>query len=56
MKDAYSFDINDEEALFSNNDFEFDSHIKYTKLEEGLKEYAKWYYERGAVNHYGYTI
>ena len=45
----------DEEALFSKNEFEFDSHIEYTKLEKGLKEYAKWFYNEGAKK-YGYTI
>tara|TARA_B100000214_G_scaffold307664_1_gene238915 strand:+ start:447 stop:1283 length:837 start_codon:yes stop_codon:yes gene_type:complete len=46
----------DERAILPKNDFEFDTDRKYTTLKEGLEEYAKWYYEQGAVNHYGYNI
>ena len=45
----------DENAVLPEHDFTFETNWDYTKLEEGLKDYAKWYYNEG-VKKYGYNI
>ena len=45
----------DESAVLPKNDFIFETNSEYTKLEDGLKEYAKWFYNKGAKK-YGYNI
>ena len=45
----------DENAVLPKNDFVFGTNSEYTKLDDGLKEYAKWYYNEGAKK-YGYNI
>jgi len=45
----------DENAVLPKNDFVFGTNSEYTKLDDGLKEYAKWYYNEGAEK-YGYNI
>jgi nucleoside-diphosphate-sugar epimerase len=45
----------DENAVLPEHDFTFETNWDYTKLEEGLKDYAKWYYNEGAEK-YGYNI
>ena len=45
----------DESAILPKNDFVFKTNSEYTKLDDGLKEYAKWFYNEGAKK-YGYTI
>ena len=59
LDDAYQGDVmlvqDDEKAILPKNDFTFETNWDYTKLEEGLKDYAKWYYNEGAKK-YGYII
>ena len=59
LDDAYQGNVmlvqNDEKATLPKNDFTFETNWDYTKLEEGLKDYAKWYYNEGAKK-YGYII
>ena len=59
LDDAYQGDVrlvqDDEKAILPKNDFTFETNWEYTKLEEGLKDYAKWYYNEGAKK-YGYII
>ena len=43
------------ELLFPKNDFEFNTDNVYTTLDDGLKEYSKWYYEKG-YKEYEYNI
>ena len=43
------------ESLFPKNDFEFDTDNVYTTLDDGLKEYSKWYYETG-YKEYEYNL
>lgn len=45
----------DEKAILPKNDFTFETNWGYTKLDEGLKDYAEWYYKEGAKG-YGYNI
>ena len=45
----------DEKAILPKNDFTFETNWDYTKLDEGLKDYAEWYYKEGAKG-YGYNI
>jgi len=45
----------DEKAVLPEHDFTFETNWDYTKLDEGLKDYAKWYYNEGAKK-YGYNI
>ncbi|MDB3883580.1 hypothetical protein N9342_01685 [Candidatus Marinimicrobia bacterium] len=45
----------DENAILPKNDFIFETNWDYTKLDEGLKDYAEWYYKEGAKG-YGYNI
>jgi len=45
----------DESAVLPKNDFIFETNSEYTNLEDGLKDYAKWYYNEGAKK-YGYNI
>ena len=45
----------DENAVLPEHDFTFETNWDYTKLEAGLKAYAKWYYNEGAEK-YGYNI
>ena len=45
----------DENAILPKNSFTFETNSEYTKLDEGLKDYAKWYYNEGAKK-YGYNI
>mgnify|MGYP001220923913 CR=1 FL=1 len=45
----------DENAILPKNDFEFETDLDYIKLDEGLKDYAEWYYNEGAKK-YGYVI
>ena len=59
LDDAYQGDMrlvqDDEKAILPKNDFTFETNWDYTKLDEGLKDYAKWYYNEGAKK-YGYII
>ena len=59
LDDAYQGDVrlvqDDEKAILPKNDFTFETNWDYTKLDEGLKDYAKWYYNEGAKK-YGYII
>ena len=54
LDDAYQGNVmlvqDDEKAILPKNDFTFETNWDYTKLEEGLKDYAKWYYNEGAKN------
>ena len=42
-------------AVLPEHDFTFETNWNYTKLDEGLKEYVKWFYNEGAEK-YGYNI
>jgi nucleoside-diphosphate-sugar epimerase len=59
LDDAYQGDVmlvqDDEKAILPKNDFIFETNWDYTKLDEGLKDYAEWYYKKGAEK-YGYII
>ena len=59
LDDAYQGDVmlvqDDEKAILPKNDFTFETNWDYTKLDEGLKDYAEWYYKKGAEK-YGYNI
>ena len=59
LDDAYQGDVmlvqDDEKAILPKNDFTFETNWDYTKLDDGLKDYAKWYYNEGAKK-YGYII
>jgi len=59
LDDAYQGDVmlvqDDEKAILPKNDFIFETNWDYTKLDEGLKDYAEWYYKEGAKG-YGYNI
>ena len=45
----------DENAVLPKHEFTFETKWEYTKLDDGLKEYAKWFYNEGAEK-YGYNI
>ena len=59
LDDAYQGSVmlvqDDENAILPKNDFEFETDLDYIKLDEGLKDYAEWYYNEGAKK-YGYVI